>query len=107
MPVDNQLNITRFSWELQRTVKSLANAGMEREVLKVLAETLQHGLAIAYSRQRLPYSGSLEVLMRAVAALLSGDEEDLGSYIGEKLRVGIRSLLHELKDMPGFAGQWY
>lgn len=105
MATSNDPDISIFEESLSRAVKYLCNTGKAREVLLVLAEALQRGLA-ANCGKEIPQSYSLEVVMRAVAAVIEGNPK-MGSYIGEKLSVGIRSLVRTLKhDFPKFESTW-
>lgn len=82
--------------------------GQTRRALCALAEILQSDLTIHPSHRNgevIPYEDDLEMIMRAVIAVLDGMEgaADPGSYISAKLRSGVRGLAYGLeKDMPSF-----
>jgi hypothetical protein len=96
-------SVEAFRRELSANLKGFAAAGLEQEALIALAEELQYRLSVDAPKRRIPSSQSLEVLMRAVAAVLQNDPNH-GRYIAGKLRHAVLNLSMELRErMPGFA----
>ena len=91
-----------FERIIHKNFEYMRREGLKREALVVLARFMQVHLQKDLG-QEIPCSGSLEVLMRAVTAVIEGDPRS-GSYVAEKLKYASRTLCQELpKVMPGFA----
>ena len=91
-----------FRRRLDRDLELLIKAGLKQETLTTLAEALQSHLA-DYWTKKICCAQSLEVMMRAVTAIIEGNPE-MGTYIAEKWRFASTELPKELsKKMPKFA----
>ncbi len=94
--------IQEFRRNLETSLRHLVKAGLKQQALVVVAETLQYHLAM-YTKEEIPCGSSLEVMMRAVMAILAGNPK-MGGYIAEKWNYAVNALPDELsKTMPEFA----
>ncbi len=75
--------------------RRMVACGLERESLAAMARALQHELLCP--SDTISNAKPLEVIMRAVTAVLEGDPES-ANYIKEKLILGGNDLLNDLPN---------
>lgn len=97
----------RHSWPFEDSIyaglRQLAQLELPREAAAALAAALQGHLA-GDAHGCIPYSQELELLMRAVLAILKGGDDP--RHIAVKLRGGVFQLVSSLYGkMPGFAAR--
>ncbi len=89
-----------FEVAVSKAFQMLEEGGLGREGLLVLAGKLQEELTCDTRNKRYPHATSLELIMRAVIAVLKGNPEnfpDYKGYVFENLEPGVRGLATELK----------
>lgn len=89
-------DVVAFEHTIEVAFARMVDANLKREALCRLADFLQEKLARDFLPRQIPYSQSLEVIMRAVGAVLDRDPLTHRHYISEKARVGVGSLLADL-----------
>lgn len=95
--------LVAFEGNLYAGLRQLTQLELPRESAAALAEALQGQLA-GDAHGRIPYSQELELLMRAVLAILKGGDDP--NYVAVKLRGGVFQLVSSLyRRMPGFAAR--
>ena len=100
--MNRNAHVQDFRRRLDRDLEFLIKAGLKQETLTTLAEVLQSHLA-NYWTKKICCAQPLEVMMRAVTAIIEGNPE-MGPYIAEKWRFASTELPKELsKKMPKFA----
>ena len=94
-------NIENFERVVRQHFAIMSKAGLEREALVVLARLMQ--VCLQNSAQKIPCNQPLEVLMRAITAIIE-DDPDNGGYVAEKWNYVAGSLVAEFsKHRPAFA----
>ena len=95
--------LVAFEGNLHAGLRELTQLELPRQAAVVLAEALQGHLA-GNAHGSIPYSREVELLMRAVLAILKGSGDT--DYIATKLRVGVFQTVSSLyQRMPGFAAR--
>ena len=94
-------NVESFKEEVEGLVGHIRDVGCGREGLLILAEIMQGELVCDTSEIQYPHALKLDLIMRAVMAVLKGPSEFPGNswskYVFENLDRGVSGLKLEFK----------
>ena len=100
----NRQVASKFSRDIDRLYADMEQMGLQREALAQFARILQEKLSIDScrgDRRMIKSAEPLELIMRAIIALIEG-EPGMRGYIIEKLTCGLNGLAHDLQWKEGF-----